>query len=50
MKEDWTLAKLDVEVEMPDTIDLTPLRGSGPQPGEEMLPEVSGKRLVKTVQ
>ncbi|KAI5745346.1 hypothetical protein M8J76_010288 [Diaphorina citri] len=42
MKEDWTLAKLDVEVEMPDTIDLTPLRGSGPQPGEEMLPEVAG--------
>lgn len=42
MKEDWTLAKLDVEVEMPDTIDLSALRGSGLQDGEELLPEVAG--------
>ncbi|KAL1463523.1 hypothetical protein WDU94_015268 [Cyamophila willieti] len=42
MKEDWTLAKLDVEVEVPDTIDLSALRGSGPQPGEEMLPDLAG--------
>lgn len=34
--------KLDVEVEMPDVLDLSPLRGAGPQPGEEPLPELVG--------
>lgn len=34
--------KLDVAVEMPDVLDLTPLRGVGPQPGEEPLPELVG--------
>lgn len=40
IKEDWTLAKLDVKIDMPDTIDISALRGSGLQPGEELLPEV----------
>ncbi|XP_063233361.1 ubiquitin carboxyl-terminal hydrolase 5 [Bacillus rossius redtenbacheri] len=39
LREDWTPAKLDVAVEMPDTLDLGALRGPGPQPGEEPLPE-----------
>lgn len=39
MKEDWTPIKLDVAVEMPDTVDLNFLRGDGLQDGEELLPD-----------
>lgn len=42
MREDWVPIKLDVAVEMPDILDLSPLRGAGPQPGEEPLPEIVG--------
>ncbi|XP_017890085.1 ubiquitin carboxyl-terminal hydrolase 5 [Ceratina calcarata] len=45
MKEDWTPAKLDVAVEMPDLLDLSSLRGHGLQPGEELLPETAGAEL-----
>ncbi|CAH4028278.1 unnamed protein product [Pieris brassicae] len=41
IKEDWTPAKLDVEVDMPWEIDLKSLRGHGPQPDETLLPESS---------
>lgn len=33
--------KLDVEVDMPDSLDLQNLRGSGFQPDEEPLPEIA---------
>lgn len=39
VKEDWTPIKLDVAVEMPDTLDLGSMRGSGLQPNEELLPD-----------
>lgn len=39
VKEDWTPIKLDVAVEMPDTVDLSFLRGNGLQPDEELLPD-----------
>ena len=42
LREDWVPIKLDVAVEMPDILDLSPLRGNGPQPGEEPLPEIAG--------
>ncbi|XP_003395686.1 ubiquitin carboxyl-terminal hydrolase 5 [Bombus terrestris] len=42
MKEDWTPAKLDVAVEMPDILNLSSLRGFGLQPTEELLPETVG--------
>lgn len=42
MREDWIPIKLDVAVEMPDILDLSALRGSGAQPGEEPLPEITG--------
>lgn len=42
VREDWVPIKLDVAVEMPDELDLSPLRGSGLQPGEEPLPEITG--------
>ncbi|GFR49487.1 hypothetical protein Agub_g11426 [Astrephomene gubernaculifera] len=35
---DWTLKKLEVLVEVPDRLDLEPLRGAGPQPGEQLQP------------
>ncbi len=37
--EDWKPVKLDVEVLMPDELDLSKLKGSGKQEGEEELPE-----------
>jgi len=35
----WVPYKLDVEVPMPDEIDLSRLQAQGQQPGEELLPE-----------
>uniref|UniRef100_A0A023GGQ2 Putative ubiquitin-specific protease ubp14 n=1 Tax=Amblyomma triste TaxID=251400 RepID=A0A023GGQ2_AMBTT len=37
--KNWIPKKLDVEMMMPQELDLTFLRGSGLQPGEELLPE-----------
>lgn len=42
MREDWTPIKLDVAVDIPDTIDLSGLRGQGLRPGEKALPELRG--------
>lgn len=42
MKEDWTPMKLDVSVDMPDTVDLSFLRGQGLLPGEQPLPDMKG--------
>ncbi|CAG9463821.1 unnamed protein product [Pedinophyceae sp. YPF-701] len=36
---DWTAKKLEVEVEVPDQVDLEFLRGHGPQEGETLQPE-----------
>ena len=36
---DWTPRKLEVLVDVPVTIDLSALRGKGPQPGELLQPE-----------
>ncbi|XP_014677519.1 PREDICTED: ubiquitin carboxyl-terminal hydrolase 5-like [Priapulus caudatus] len=36
---DWVPRKLDVSVNMPDTVDISMFRGSGLQPGEQELPE-----------
>ncbi|TSR75256.1 Ubiquitin carboxyl-terminal hydrolase 5 [Bagarius yarrelli] len=43
---DWVPKKLDVSIDVPDTLDLSELRGSGPQPGEELLPEVAPPPLM----
>eukprot|EP00877_Chromochloris_zofingiensis_P011173 jgi/Chrzof1/6309/Cz18g03010.t1 len=37
--EDWTPKKLEVEVPVPDELNLEQLRGNGPQPGEQLQPE-----------
>ena len=36
---DWTPYKLDVDVEMPDEIDISALKAAGLQPGEVEMPE-----------
>lgn len=42
LREDWVPIKLDVAVEMPEILDISHLRGNGPQDGENLLPETSG--------
>ncbi|XP_062848799.1 ubiquitin carboxyl-terminal hydrolase 5 isoform X1 [Trichomycterus rosablanca] len=43
---DWVPKKLDVSIDVPDTLDLSELRATGQQPGEELLPEVAPPPLV----
>lgn len=46
LREDWVPIKLDVSVEMPEELDISHLKGNGPQEGENILPEVAGMRVV----
>lgn len=39
LRADWVPIKLDVSVEMPEELDISHLRGNGPQEGESILPE-----------
>ncbi|XAR56601.1 Ubiquitinyl hydrolase 1 [Bertholletia excelsa] len=41
MEEGWVPKKLDVYIDVPDTIDITYMRSKGLQPGEELLPEAA---------
>uniref|UniRef100_A0A8C9VY85 Ubiquitin carboxyl-terminal hydrolase n=1 Tax=Scleropages formosus TaxID=113540 RepID=A0A8C9VY85_SCLFO len=43
---DWVPKKLDVSIDVPDTLDLSALCGTGQQPGEELLPEVAPPPLI----
>ncbi|XP_053288737.1 ubiquitin carboxyl-terminal hydrolase 5 [Pleuronectes platessa] len=43
---DWVPKKLDVSIDVPDTLDLSALHAIGQQPGEELLPEVAPPSLV----
>lgn len=43
---DWVPKKLDVSIDVPDTLDLNGLRATGQQPGEELLPEVAPPPLM----
>ncbi|MFH4975087.1 hypothetical protein AB6A40_001796 [Gnathostoma spinigerum] len=36
--DDWSVRKMDADVEMPEELDLEAYRGRGIQPGEELLP------------
>ncbi|XP_061493372.1 ubiquitin carboxyl-terminal hydrolase 13 isoform X1 [Rhineura floridana] len=38
---DWIPKKLDVSIDMPDLLDISYLRATGLQPGEEELPDIS---------
>ncbi|KAF7670146.1 hypothetical protein LDENG_00049880 [Lucifuga dentata] len=43
---DWVPKKLDVSIDVPDTLDLSALIATGQQPGEELLPEVAPPPLM----
>lgn len=43
---DWVPKKLDVSIDVPDTLDLSALRATGQLPGEELLPEVAPPPLM----
>lgn len=43
LAKDYSVKKLDVNVEMPDEIDLEAFRGHGKQPEEMLLPHESAK-------
>uniref|UniRef100_A0A4W6CDP8 Ubiquitin carboxyl-terminal hydrolase n=1 Tax=Lates calcarifer TaxID=8187 RepID=A0A4W6CDP8_LATCA len=43
---DWVPKKLDVSIDVPDTLDLSALQATGQQPGEELLPEVAPPPLM----
>lgn len=40
------LYRADVSIDVPDTLDLSALRATGQQPGEELLPEVAPVPLM----
>ncbi|XP_039619727.1 ubiquitin carboxyl-terminal hydrolase 5 isoform X1 [Polypterus senegalus] len=44
--QDWVPKKLDVSIEMPDTLDISSLQGVGLQPGEEELPDMAPPPLM----
>lgn len=37
--QDWVPMKYDISIDMPEILDLSVLKGFGPQQGEELLPE-----------
>ncbi|XP_028088003.1 ubiquitin carboxyl-terminal hydrolase 14 isoform X1 [Camellia sinensis] len=41
MEAGWVPKKLDVYIDVPDTIDISHMRSKGLQPGEELLPEAA---------
>lgn len=44
LAEDWTPIKLDVAVDVPQVLDLSFMKGNGPQAGEVLMSEeASGK-------
>nr|GMD61382.1 Ubiquitin carboxyl-terminal hydrolase 14 [Ipomoea batatas] len=48
MEEGWVPKKLDVYIDVPDTIDISDMRSRGLQPGEELLPEGDFDALMVT--
>ena len=41
MSDDWVPKKLEVHIEVPDTLDLEALRSAGVQPDEVLQPETA---------
>ncbi|XP_052206730.1 ubiquitin carboxyl-terminal hydrolase 14 isoform X2 [Diospyros lotus] len=48
MEEGWVPKKLDVYIDVPDTIDISYMRSKGLQPGEELLPENDNGDLAQS--
>ncbi|KAK4714796.1 hypothetical protein R3W88_020703 [Solanum pinnatisectum] len=50
MEEGWVPKKLDVYIDVPETIDISSMRSNGIQPGEELLPDSAagdGEQSIK---
>ncbi|KAG6421313.1 hypothetical protein SASPL_117864 [Salvia splendens] len=43
LEEGWVPKKLDVYIDVPDTIDISAMRSKGLQPGEELLPDAGAE-------
>lgn len=41
LRPDWVPIKLDVSIDMPEELDISHLRGNGPQEGEIIMPDIS---------
>ncbi|XP_057474093.1 ubiquitin carboxyl-terminal hydrolase 14-like isoform X2 [Actinidia eriantha] len=48
MEAGWVPKKLDVYIDVPDTIDISHMRSRGIQPGEELLPEAAAGDLAES--
>ncbi|KAI8557723.1 hypothetical protein RHMOL_Rhmol04G0031800 [Rhododendron molle] len=47
MEAGWVPKKLDVYIDVPDTIDISDMRSKGVQPGEELLPEPAAEDMAE---
>lgn len=47
LAEDWTPVKLDVAVEIPQTIDLSFMKGNGQQSGEVLMTDQASGGLIQ---
>ncbi|KAI8564965.1 hypothetical protein RHMOL_Rhmol03G0224000 [Rhododendron molle] len=47
MEAGWVPKKLDVYIDVPDTIDISDMRSKGIQPGEELLPEPAAEDMAE---
>lgn len=47
MEAGWVPKKLDVYIDVPDTIDISDMRSKGIQPGEELLPEPAAEDVAE---
>ncbi|XP_058206103.1 ubiquitin carboxyl-terminal hydrolase 14-like isoform X1 [Rhododendron vialii] len=47
MEAGWVPKKLDVYIDVPDTIDISDMRSKGIQPGEELLPEPAAEDIAE---
>jgi len=45
---DWVPKKLEVKLDVPEEIDLTYLKASGPQPGENIVPEIDSNDVQES--
>jgi ubiquitin carboxyl-terminal hydrolase 5/13 len=41
LRHDWVPIKLDVSIDMPEELDISHLRGNGPQEGEILMPDIA---------
>ncbi len=47
LAEDWTPVKIDVAIDVPHTLDLSWMKGNGPQSGEVLMTEEASSKMSK---